>query len=52
VPDIEVYGALRLNDLANRGPASARAIWQTAQGVLGKDYGNLTVADLLKRFSS
>jgi flotillin len=52
VPDIEVYGAMRLNDLANRGPASARAIWQTAQGVLGKDYGNLTVAELLKRFSS
>ena len=52
VPDIEVYGAMRLNDLANRGPASARAIWQTAQGVLGKDYGNLTISELLKRFSS
>ena len=51
VPDIQVYGALRLNDLVSRGPASARAVWATANQVLGKDYGNLTVADLLKRFA-
>jgi flotillin len=50
VPDIQVYGALRLADLADRGPAPARAIWKTAEAVLGKDYGNLTIADLLKRF--
>ncbi|HZK75183.1 MAG TPA: SPFH domain-containing protein, partial [Clostridia bacterium] len=50
VPDIQVYGALRLSDLVDRGPAPARAIWQTAQAVLGKDYGNVTIADLLKRF--
>jgi flotillin len=50
VPDIQVYGALKLSDLADRGPAPARAIWQTAQAVLGKDYGNITIADLLKRF--
>ncbi len=50
VPDIQVYGALKLSDLVDRGPAPARAIWQTAQAVLGKDYGNITIADLLKRF--
>jgi len=50
VPDIQVYGALRLADLADRGPAPARAIWKTAEAVLGKDYGNMTIADLLKRF--
>ena len=49
VPQIQVYGALRLADLAEKGPGPARAVWQTAQAVLGKDYGNLTVADLLKR---
>jgi len=49
VPDIQLYGALKLNDLADRGPATARAVWQTAQAVLGKDYGNVTVGDLLKR---
>ncbi|HSP09414.1 MAG TPA: SPFH domain-containing protein [Candidatus Dormibacteraeota bacterium] len=51
VPDIQVYGALRLNDLVSRGPASARAVWTTANQALGKDYGNLTIAELLKRFA-
>ena len=52
VPDIQVYDALRLNDLAAKGPIRARAVWTTAQAVLGKDYGSVTVADLLKRFQS
>jgi flotillin len=50
VPQIQVYGALRLSDLAEKGPAPARAVWQTAQAVLGKDYGGITVGDLLNRF--
>jgi flotillin len=50
VPDIQVYDALRLSDLAQRGPAPARAVWSTAQAVLGKDYANVTIGDLLKRF--
>jgi flotillin len=50
VPDIRVYDALRLSDLAGKGPATARAVWATARAVLGKDYGQVTVADLLKRF--
>ena len=50
VPQIQVYGALRLADLAEKGPAPARAVWQTAQAVLGKDYSNMTVSDLLNRF--
>jgi flotillin len=51
VPNIQLYDALTLNDLASRGPAPARAVWNTAQAVLGKDYGSTTVADLLKRFT-
>jgi flotillin len=50
VPNIQLYDALRLVDLADKGPAPARAVWQNAQAVLVKDYGNLTVGDLLKRF--
>jgi len=50
IPDIRVYDALRLSDLTSKGPAPARALWATAQAVLGKDYGNMTVGDLLKRF--
>jgi flotillin len=52
IPDIQVYGALRLNDLVEKGPASARGVWTTAKAVLGKDYGEVTVADLLKRFQA
>jgi flotillin len=50
VPQIQVYDALRLADLVDKGPAPARAVWQTAQAVLGKDYGDVTVGDLLRRF--
>jgi flotillin len=50
VPNIQLYDALRLVDLADKGPAPARAVWQTAQAVLVKDFGTMTVADLLKRF--
>ncbi len=50
VRDIQVYGALKLSDLVDRGPEEARAVWHTAQAVLGKDYGNLTLAELLQRF--
>src|SRR5712692_3443572 len=50
VPEIQVYGALRLSDLAQRGPAPARAVWSTAQAVLGKDFGSTTIGDLLSRF--
>ena len=52
VPDIQVYDALRLGELAAKGPVKARAVWATAQAVLGKDYATVTVADLLKRFQS
>jgi len=52
VPNIQLYDALRLVDLADKGPAPARAVWQTAQAVLAKDLGTLTVGDLLKRFHS
>jgi flotillin len=50
VPQIQVYSALRLSDLTDKGPLAARAVWQTAQAVLGKDYGSVTVGDLLQRF--
>jgi flotillin len=52
VPNIHLYDALRLIDLGDKGPAPARAVWQNAQAVLVKDYGSLTVADLLKRFQA
>ncbi|GAC1505718.1 MAG: hypothetical protein NVS1B3_04360 [Candidatus Dormibacteraceae bacterium] len=50
VPNIQIYDALRLADLADKGPAPARLVWQTAQAVLAKEYGSMTIGDLLKRF--
>jgi len=50
IPDIGVYGRLRLNDLAQRGPGAARGIWATAKEALGQEYGNMTVDELLSQF--
>ena len=50
LPNIQVYDALRLGDLIDKGPAGARTVWATAQAVLGKDYSQVTVGDLLARF--
>ena len=50
VPDIQVYDALRLSDFETRGPAAARGVWATAKDALAKDYGKVTVGDLLKQF--
>ena len=52
LPDIQAYGNLRLRDLAQRGPASARATWTTAKDALIQQYGNVTVDDLLTEFEA
>lgn len=50
VPNIEVYDALHLSDLETRGPLPARGVWQTARDALLKEYGNVTIGELLQRF--
>jgi flotillin len=52
IPQIQLFGAIKLSSLADRGPAQAQAIWHTAETVLGKDYGDMTVAELLQRFGA
>jgi len=52
VPDIGVYGRLRLHDLAEKGPAAAQRVWATAKDALTQDYGNVTVDDLLTEFQA
>ena len=52
LPDIQAYGNLRLRDLAQRGPASARAMWVTAKDALAQQYGSVTVEDLLREFET
>ena len=50
VPDIGVYGRLRLSDLAQRGPTAARGVWATAKDALSQEYGNITVDELLAEY--
>ena len=52
IPDIQVYDGLKLSDLEARGPAVARSVWLTAKEVLAKNYGNVTIGDLLDRFKA
>ena len=51
VPSIQLYGSVKLADLIDHGPPQAVAVWHTAQAAMGKDYGQMTVADLLQRFA-
>ena len=52
IPQIQLFGSVTLEQLANRGPAQAQAVWHTAETVLGKDYGKMTIAELISRFGS
>jgi flotillin len=52
VPDIRLYGTMKLNDLAGRGPAAARQVWATAKGALGQELGDTTIDDLLAHWPS
>jgi flotillin len=51
VPNIQVYDALRLAELGDKGPAPARVAWARAKDALGKELGGMTVGDLLKRLA-
>src|SRR5690242_16567865 len=51
VPAIELFNTLKLSALIDHGPPQAEAIWHTAQAALGKDYSNLTIGELLSRFT-
>jgi len=52
VPDIRLYGAMKLNDLMGRGPAAARQVWATAKGALGQDFGDTTIDQILAEWPS
>ena len=50
-PDVRSFGKLKLRELAEQGPASARGLWATAKQALDQSYGNVTVDDLIAEFS-
>lgn len=51
VPGIEQFGMLRLAELERAGPRPLRALWGAARDRLDKRYGNLTIGDMLDRFT-
>jgi flotillin len=50
VPDIKSYGAVKLHELGEKGPAAARGLWATAKDALESHYGDTTVEDLLNQY--
>ena len=51
VPGIEQFGMLRLAELERAGPRPLRALWGVARDRLDKRYGNLTIGEMLDRFT-
>jgi len=52
VPQIQLFGSIPLSQLAERGPAQAQMVWHTAETVMGKDFGKMTVAELISKFGA
>ncbi len=52
IPQIQLFNSITLEQLADRGPAQAQMVWHTAEKVLARDYGKMTIAELLQRFGS
>jgi flotillin len=51
IPGIERYRDVRLADLDQRGSRPVRAVWRLGRERLGSRYGQLTVGELLERFT-
>jgi flotillin len=52
VPSVQLFGTVKLADLVDHGPPQVQAIWHTAEAALKPEYGQMTVNELLQRFSS
>ncbi len=52
VPGIERFGLLRLAELDKTGPRPLRTMWRIAKGQLDERYGQLTIGELIDRFSA
>jgi flotillin len=51
VPGIQRYAGTTLNELAQRGPRVARGLWAMARMRLGDEYGEMTIGQLLSRYT-
>jgi len=50
IPGIERFGAMRLRDLDAAGPRPLRTMWRIARDQLDREYGNLTIGQVIDRY--
>jgi hypothetical protein len=51
IPGIERFGALRLGELDRAGPRPLRTMWRIARDELGDRYGEMTIGEVLDRYT-
>ena len=51
VPGIERFGTMQLADLDTSGPRPLRTMWRVARQELSSRYGQLTVGEVIDRYS-
>jgi flotillin len=50
IPGIQRFGDVRLADLDASGPRPLRTMWRIARERLGRDYGDLTIGEIIDRY--
>jgi flotillin len=50
IPGIQRFGAMRLADLETSGPRPLRTMWRIARDRLARDYGDLTIGEIIDRY--
>ena len=52
IPGIQRFGDMRLADLETSGPRPLRTMWRIARDRLRRDYGDLTIGEIIDRYRS
>jgi len=50
IPGIQRFGEMRLSDLDTAGPRPLRTMWRIARDRLERDYGELTIGEIIDRY--
>jgi hypothetical protein len=50
IPGIQRFGDVRLADLNQSGPRPLRTMWRIARDRLERDYGQLTIGEIIDRY--
>jgi hypothetical protein len=50
IPGIQRFGDMRLADLETSGPRPLRTMWRIARDRLQRDYGDLTIGEIIDRY--